>query len=267
MPESTLSVTYPQLQAETGIYLGYGGDTTVWTTASAAEVDRYIQAGYRQFLYPPGIPDPTTGQPQARHTWSFLKPTSPLTTTASADQQDLPDDFGGMDGDFTFVSTGTIYGRIAITSESRIRDLRQGTTAAGVPALAAIRPKRSDQSHGQRYEVMFYPTPDAAYSLEYSYNALQAALTTLRPYPLGGMAHSETLIESVLAKAEQRGNDTPQGPHWQAFMEALGASVAHDRSIRQPEVLGYCSDHSDARELNSPFERLRFTTVQYVPVP
>lgn len=254
---------------EVSDFLGFGVDWTVRATTVIAQVDRYVQSGYRQFLYPPGLPDPTTGQQQARHTWSFLKPTDTLTMTASATEQDLPDDFGGMDGDFTFTASDVLGDSIKVVGEQVIREKRQGVSNSdsGIPYLAAIRPKRSDGTHGQRFEVLFFPKPDSAYVVNYRYNALQAQLTTQRPWPLGGMVHSETLIESCLAKAEARGNDMAGGPHYQEFLKHLAASVAHDRSIRQPEHFGYCGDGSDMLEMGASRPDRSSWHVDYVPVP
>lgn len=264
--ESTLSLGYVQFANSASYFLGYGASYTGLGADKLTQVDAMIQAGYRQGLYPPGLPDPITGQPQARHTWSFLKPTTMLTTIAGADAQDLPDDFGGMDGNMTFASSQTLATAVRVTSESAIRDARQGrsTSDTAIPYLAAIRPKPSDGSSGQRFEILFYPTPDAAYELSYRYNALQAALTVTRPYPLGGMVHSEMFMASILAMCDLRQNDT-RGLHWEAFMERLAASVAHDRSIRQPEYFGYCGDGSDALDVGA--SRNRFVSVSYVPVP
>ena len=55
MAESTLSLEYDDIQLEIGRFVGFKVDPTTWTAAQIAEVDRYIQAGYRQFLYPPAI--------------------------------------------------------------------------------------------------------------------------------------------------------------------------------------------------------------------
>ena len=49
MAESTLSISYADLMIEVGVFLGYKSDTSDWSTDQLAEVDRYIQAGVRQF--------------------------------------------------------------------------------------------------------------------------------------------------------------------------------------------------------------------------
>lgn len=77
MAESTLSIEYDDIQIEVGRFLGYKVDPTTWSADQVAEVDRFIQAGYRQFLYPSAIEGIEAGYP-----WSFLKPTTTITTIA-----------------------------------------------------------------------------------------------------------------------------------------------------------------------------------------
>jgi hypothetical protein len=75
MTESTLSITYDDIQAAVGKYIGYEGAASTWDVAQKAVVDSYIQSGYRQFLYPPAIDGVEIG-----YSWSFLNPTTTITT-------------------------------------------------------------------------------------------------------------------------------------------------------------------------------------------
>jgi len=78
MAESTLSLEYDDFMAEVGGFLGYGVTSGNWSAAQAAEILRYVQAGVRQFYYPPAV-DGT----QDAYEWSFLKPTTTITTIAA----------------------------------------------------------------------------------------------------------------------------------------------------------------------------------------
>ena len=98
--------------------------------------------------------------------------------------------------------------------------------------------------------MILWPTPDAIYTLTYRFIPHPDALTTAAPYPYGGAAHAETLIESCLAVAEQRMNHE-RGLHYAAFMDRLGASVAYDRR-QAPEFYGYCGDNSSDDSAWSP---------------
>jgi hypothetical protein len=144
-----------------------------------------------------------------------------------AGYQDLPDSFGRVVSDFYF-EPDVYRNSIVITSLAHLLRLRQESLDEAIPQYAAIRPKTSTGSTGQRFEVMWWPIPDDVYTLTYRYEAYQGILTSELPYPLGGMKHSELILESCLAVAELRANDE-KGIHWEAFTQLLKTGVAQDR--------------------------------------
>lgn len=286
---STLAIGYDDIQLEIFRYLGYDADSTKWSAAMVAEVDRYIQAGYRQFLYPPAMEGVETG-----YEWSFLKPTTTINTIqryttgdvavvsgtctltdgtwpswaythgtlvidddeysitsrdgdtqltvvgddVEADDgdwylkhsgnQDLPDDCGRIIGNFHFKADVYPAKSIPVVSEHMIQTLLQSSIDESRPQYAAVRFKSSDGSDGQKQEVVWYPIPDDVYTMTYRYEAFTGKLTTDNPYPLGGMKHSEVIMESCLAIAEQRGNDE-KSFHWDSFSRLLATAIAQDR--------------------------------------
>lgn len=159
-----------------------------------------------------------------------------LTTTSNFR---LPDNFGGMEGDLTF-NPDEGWTPVKIVSEAQIRKRRQVDGVTGRPQIAAIRPV-SAPATGQRFELMVWPEPDDVYVLSYKMTTLMNQLTDTQ-YPLGGMAHSETILESCLAAAELKLKDLAEGPHWVAFLRALEGSVALDGRANTPEYLGYNGD-------------------------
>ena len=74
MTESTLSLGYADFQRIVGHEIGYGRDTSLWSSNQTSEVDDIIQSGVRQFYFPPPSGDVIS------HQWSFLKPSTTLTT-------------------------------------------------------------------------------------------------------------------------------------------------------------------------------------------
>lgn len=161
------------------------------------------------------------------------------TFTISAQRDfDLPDDFGGMNGTFTY-SSSNYHGEIKRIAENQLREFRRGNTTAGFPIYCAIRPlTTAGTSVGQRFEVMFYPNPDATYILSYSYTPLTDVLNGTIIYPYGGATHAETILCSCLAVAEQRLDDR-KGEKWNDFMQKLQTSIDLDREAWTPESLGY----------------------------
>lgn len=222
MSESTLSVSYADLLIEVGGFLGYGVKSEDWSAAKLAEVDRYIQSGVRNFYYPPAVPGVPAG-----YEWSFLNPTTTITTVAADEAMDLPDALSRITGQLHFAATLN-QAPVIIVSEGQMSALKGRTTTNDKPKCAAVRSKTSDGATGQRLEIVFWPTPNDAYVLSYRYEAYSGKLTAAKPYPLGGMKHSELIIESCLAIAEQRANDE-RGAHTQRFAEMLVAGIEIDK--------------------------------------
>lgn len=224
MAESTLTITYEDLQAEVGAFLHLGPDTSAWSAREAAQVDRIIQSGLRQFYYPPAMEGVELG-----YKWSFMQPTATLVTVSGTDTYDLPDDYGSIAGQFQYEVDQTFMRGITEVSVGRMQELKQYSDDADKPRVFATRYKTSDGSSGQRHEVVFWPTPNAAFTLTYRYDAYAGKIDKYdHPYPLGGMKFGETIIEACLSVAEKRGNDE-DGLHGQQFQRMMASAVALDR--------------------------------------
>lgn len=247
----SLAVGYTDLQQAVGRYLGYGriygadDGSQEW-----ADVEDCIKSGLRQFYSPP--PVPSQGSP---HEWTFLRPVATITLLNGVEDYDLPDDFGGIDGDLTYQPSVSVE-PVVIVGEAAIRTLRQKDAKTGNPTHAAIRPKSTDGSLRQQFEAIFWPIPSADVNLQYSYYILPQALTVDKPYPYGSKAHGETILQSCLSIAEQRLDDD-KSIHWEKFLERLAASIQYDRKSNNLEFLGYNGDNSDG----SGWDRKRTTNV------
>lgn len=269
MTESTLSIQLSSLRKEVGEFLGHGRDSSKWESGDKEKIDACIKSGLRRF-YMPSMNRGVDGW-RAEHQWSFLKPITSLVTESGTKSYDLPDLYAGIIGNLTHAADET-YQDIRITSESRIRSMRASDDSQGIPHLAAVRPKSTtnassetvfDASGGQRFELVLYRTPDAAYTFEYQFRINPDALTSSAPYPLGGAAHAETILEGCLAVAEERYNKE-KGIHNQNFIERLIASLDHDKRSSTPDVLGYNGDRSNGEF--GPGEKItyvRFNGVLY----
>ena len=258
--ESSLSATLTTLRKELGWYILGERTAANWSADEITQLDDTITSGLRQFYHAPPI-----GGGKLAHKWSFLEPTTTLTTVAGTSDYTLPASFGGMTGPLTYAAANNRWYPVEITSEHRIRMLRQRdfNTLNSFPLSGAVRARTSDGSDGQRFEILLWPTPDKAYTLSYRYHALQSKLTASNPYPLGGEAHAETILESCLAIAEQR-MENQAGVHSQKFHERLAASISHDKQQFTPERMGYNSDRSDGHApAESEYRRFFGTDVDY----
>lgn len=151
----------------------------------------------------------------------------------------LPDDCGGVSGRVTFDSGEGYWQPIPMASETQLRSMLQASTTTGRPEMCAIRPLAISDSGaaGQRFDLMVWPIPDTNYPLWFKQLPLVDALSSSSTYPLGGMAHADTLRASCLAAAEM-GKLRQRGPKWQEFMDRLSSSVQHDKQSMTPETLG-----------------------------
>ena len=161
---------------------------------------------------------------------------------------DLDDDFGGIEGTITYQGQA---GKppINIIGANKILELRnRQSVPIRSPYVAAVRIRDTQTTTtGARWEVMFYPTPDAAYVLTFQYIALVTELDTTDTAPVGGMLHGETIMASIMAVAEAQLEPAPSQFNWVArFERQLEASVRLDMAANTPEFFGYNADHSDA---------------------
>lgn len=226
--EPTLSLRFADLMNEVSYFLNFGNDYTALDAANSARVNVNVQDGVARFYN--------------EHDWSFLEPTTTLTTVSGTGDYDPPDEFGGtIYGDMTFADDSGRYHAIVLRSEGFISKRRQDSTSTGRPTSCAVRYKSSTGSAGQRYQIMLDPIPDAVYVLDYVYPAQKNKLTTNNPYPLGGMWHSQTIKQACLAAAEA-GVDDEIGLHEGLYRAALVRSIAKDNDIRTPSTMGFNRD-------------------------
>ena len=267
--ESSLSLQLVDYAREIGSYLGYGRTASQWTgwdplhpyvpqsfvlngltvgadDSQLGHIMACLKAGCHQFYFPR-----LADQGPVAHKWSFLTPQRTLVTNAGQGVYDLPDDFAGLEGEFTYQPTDSTWLTVQRRGIGEIsRDLQCLFGIQDKPNRCAVYPKATDGILGQRFAVSFAPVPDSTYTLTYTSNILPMALSATNPFPLGGAAHGETILESCLAVAESRFQDEPDGTHKQAFLERLQASIAVDVRDFKAAYLGYCADRSDCREWN-----------------
>lgn len=158
----------------------------------------------------------------------------------------LPDNFGGLDTDITIEDNQTYYNTIKLTGEARMRALKQATSiTSSRPRWAALRPEAPDAG-GQRWRLLIWPEPDQLYTLQYRYNINLETTTNDNDYPVGGLPFAELYLESCLAIAEQRIDDTAT-LHTERFMRCLLTAIERDNAQFAQEHFGYNGDGSDWR--------------------
>lgn len=238
MAESTLTRVYSDLKSEIGAYLGVSRTVADWTAETTADVARILQSAQRSFYEPWYRPVPNA--PLQIHVWSFLRARLSLAISSSTNLYDLPDDFAGfLDTELAFTSTKTWPVKL-VPMWRVLEKIQDGTTPpSGItqPLIAAVESKSSTLgTTGQRWQILLWPTiASGTPTITGQYRLNPAALATDTHYPLGGEAHSQTLLESCLAAAEEFQNDQLT-IHRERFAELLQASIALDTRLHAQEA-------------------------------
>ena len=227
-------------------YLGWGrndeGLGDAWDNQTVRRLDDVVDAGYMQFVYPPILANEITA-----HRWSFLRPSATIETEAGCCRYVLPSNFGAIVGDMHYDADNYYESTVLRhTSPGKIDRFRAIDEMSGRPSWFCIRPVSVAGEAPQASEVVFYRTPDAAYTICYYYDAKVGKLSTDTSSPLGGQPHAETLIQSCRDIAAQRYKDDPAGREHELFMQRLQASVEYDRRY-SPQYLGVNNDGREVR--------------------
>ena len=221
-----LSITYSDLFREVKRFLGYGDSSVTLTDAQTEEVDDYIQAGVRQFYYPPAMEGA-----DVQHEWSFLKPVGQVTTTIGTSSVALSSDFGRLLGNVEFESSLHLPPAISCPEGLIRARLASDSDNPGPPRIVCVRHLATFGDNGQLCEMLMWPIPDDAYLLTFRQESDGGKLSeTLRPFPLGGPRYAGLVLESCLAIAEQRANDET-GLHTDKFKRLLISAVIQDRKF------------------------------------
>ncbi len=246
MAESTLTIRWQLLQARAGSFLGWGAGpvygSNTWTTDQQFNLDGIVASGLRKFYFP----EPQQGSGVV-YDWSFLKPTAIFALNENQSIVNLPDDYGGVEGTVSVVTTTQASNpwRIEWRNIGVIRRMQQALPVMTGPpqyiSQDAIR--GTNPTQGQRFQWIVFPIADQDYSLEATYYVNPDYLTQDTPFALGGSQHSETILEAVLSAAEQFLDDQ-RGIHTLAFENRLAASIGMDRK-NKPQKLGLNRDRSD----------------------
>lgn len=225
MSQSNLEISRDDLERRVAFKMGFGYDPELWTDADKQFVQDCIDDGLREFYFPASAPG---------YIWRFLQPIVTIVTKADTDSYVMPDDFAAwVDGELTFAANEGFC--CQITGEAEIRR-RQQSPVTGPPTIAGMRPIYTDGG-GTRWQITFFPTPDGVYNLSGRYSIAVDTVDVRRPYPYGGVQHTQTIIYACLAAAEMS-QDHTAGPMSEKFAGLLQASLIRDRDLISPENLG-----------------------------
>jgi hypothetical protein len=120
----------------------------------------------------------------------------------------LPTDCSGLLTD-PIISTDLRVGRLERKTVEWILDRNyRNDSGTGIPRYYAVRAKDHSGTTGTRYEMIVSPWPDVSYTAVVNYRPELALLSTDGEYPMGGGAHSLTILQAALMLYEERKGET-----------------------------------------------------------
>jgi hypothetical protein len=154
MAESGLALTFLDLRQEVASFLGYGVDSTSWTTEETARIDRCVQTGLSRFYFN-----------ELGHDWSFRRPSRELTLWATKTSAAINVDVTGYIltcvSDF-FTDTMVGHALVADTSDASY------TIVSVTSATEAVVSTDATADTGDTFTITangFYALPDDFQSL------------------------------------------------------------------------------------------------------
>ena len=218
---ATLALTFNDLYDRVSQFLGtYGSSGPSGTNLTDAK--QIVNDAYTKFI-------------TARE-WTFLKPSATLVTLTNQHIYELPEDFSAMLTNMQY-DAAKHYPDITECGIDKLQSYRATNTWSRYPDLFAIRPQKHDNTVGQRWEIVFYPTPDSSYTLHYRYRTLVDKLENDTDIPVGGVEHAQLIRQMAIAEGELA-KDKKLGPQSAVAAQMLGAAIKED-AARAPHVLGY----------------------------
>jgi hypothetical protein len=235
MAESSLSITFTELQREVAFFLGWSRDPTAWDNTQSQDFADIHKRALRMFYYPPDEGERPT------YEWTFLRKTGTITTVNNDYDYDLADDFGGtlLDSSTRFAATvNGVRPQLKKVDEQIIEQKRAMDLRYGVPRYFAVRNKAHSTTAGQRWEMLVYPTPStntssASLVISFRYVFLPEQADTTNTYVVGGGQYSEVVLAAHLAAAEFKQDDEPNGPMMERFKELLKTAMRNDNNQKE----------------------------------
>ena len=226
----------------------------VVTFSGGADLPTWTQDGELTYLG-------TTYTIASRNSSTELTLDDTSVTDATADRNyslerqlyDLPDDFGGIRGDLTYLPNITsLTIRVVDESATLVARQRNGSNT-GKPEVVSVVVKdgsydSSTPDFPTRFQLKFTPTPDGILTIKYQYDInpdgpISGDDDNDELY--GGLKHGETILASCLAVAEQYQAQPGLTGFGSIFIVRLAASIVLDRKAIAPEYFGLNGDMSD----------------------
>jgi hypothetical protein len=173
----------------------------------------------------------------------------------------MPPTFGGEKaGPITFAAGSNLGVGLEWSTESVIRGWRADTAQTGDPFVAETRIKDVVIGSRRRHELMVYPTPSSAVTVEFPFVLAFDKMVEFEESPPTPISQDENVRAAVLAIADKDGEGA-QGLDWQYYRD-IALPRAHSRDARSaPRSVG-SFNHGSSRSNAEAIRVFRSTLMQ-----
>jgi hypothetical protein len=245
--DPTLGLTFTDMVLRVAEFMGVApisGGVPIAPTDAAdlARVKRCVNDGLRRVA--------------TMREWNILKRSFTLALVADTWAYYLPADFtGSIDIKLSLDPDDDQSSSITLVDEGSVRQAREATDqTSSTPTLAAIRAVtpattgasalQAAPSAGQRWEIIFFPTPSESLTLTGRYTAFPIALSATTDRHAMGPAMDDLILSAGLAEAERQFMDGGDGRAERYFAECVTKALMTDKRSGARR-LGYLEDPSD----------------------
>jgi hypothetical protein len=259
MADPSIAMSLGDLAIRVGEYLGicaYNASTGVAELPAASTHDRdllfrLVNDGYRRFL-------------GANPHWHFLTPLFTITfdptgvgaqcVNSEAYRYYMPDGFtGSFVAPLTYDDDGPMS-KLDRVSEGVIRELRAAGDSTGDPTMYAIRPVPQGTvptSTSPKWEVIFWPTPNTAYTVTGRARVFPNKLSADTDKHVAGYQHDHVILAAGMAEAERQRRGVT-GQMEVQYREALSEAMRMDSESR-PRKIGDYGDKTEVGGRNAGY--------------
>lgn len=197
---------------------------------------------YRKFLCPVDM------KTKENHIWSWLIKEGTLTLESGKEEYLLPEDFDALSGSFIYTSQNGVCGQISKVSRNKVMLNRSDNNFSGWPVMCYIHPETIDTVVDQKKKVVFWPIPNSAYTINYSYVCIPPKPMNSTDVFIGNYSTDEVLLQMCLAMAEQS-SDEELGTQTKLANEQLQSLIMSD-SKDSPNTVGHVRDGNISTGVN-----------------
>lgn len=243
----SLAVDYKKLKSEVARFMGGDRVEANWGTYGP-DVTACINRGLRMFYWPPKTSSTPIG-----YQWSFLHPEKKLSLVAGTSEYAMDADLSALDSHVVPDSPNDRF-VIRIVPVAELRRLETTTSSKDKPLVCALIPQTTDGTSNQSFKLRFFPVPSSNMDVRFTYSVVPQSLVNDTDVPYGANVHSETILMSCFAAAEDMRESMEGKVYGNRFLQLLEGSIRLD--MRQSSLYHYGYNGNNSAQING-LKRIR----------